>query len=492
MSVLKKLAGQTAVYGLSSILGRVINYLLVPFYTSIFLPSEYGIVTELYAYIAFLNVVYTFGMETTFFRFATKEKERIQEYFNRAGTFLVILSGTFSGLIVLFSQPISTWLQYPQHSNLITWTALILATDTLSAIPFARLRLENKAFLFAMLKLANIIINVGLNLLFLLAIPELMAKILPVSHPVAYVFLANLIANGITLILLLPRLNKFRLDWNIQNFKPMFIYGWPIMAAGLAGMINEVIDRILLKHLLPANFYDGHDSLWAVGVYGACYKLSIFMSLAIQSYRFAAEPFFFSQSENKNASETYAKAMRWFIIVCCFMFLVLSLNLDLLELLLINKQYREGILIVPVLLLANLFLGIYFNLSIWYKLSDKTYWGALISAFGAVLTIGLNFWLIPTEGYFGAAWATLACYGGMAVVSYFIGQKYYPIKYDLSSAIVHLGLATLTVYVYIEFPKMELLYAHWIKAAIILQYLLLVIWFDKIKIPFNRLKNKFS
>ncbi|MBY0426849.1 MAG: polysaccharide biosynthesis C-terminal domain-containing protein, partial [Cytophagales bacterium] len=261
---------------------------------------------------------------------------------------------------------------------------------------------------------------------------------------------------------------------------------------GLAGMVNEVIDRILLKHLLPPNFYEGHDSLWAVGVYGACYKLSIFMSLAIQSYRFAAEPFFFSQSENKNAPETYAKAMRWFIIICSFMFLVLSLNLDLLELLLINKEYREGILIVPVLLLANLFLGVYFNLSIWYKLSDKTYWGMLISLVGAVITLSLNYWLIPTEGYFGAALATLACYFGMAVMSYLIGQKYYPVNYDLKSAFIHIGLAAMTIYVYIEFPKMDLTHSWLIKIGIILHYVFLVMWFDKIKIPFRRLKNKFS
>ena len=443
MSVVKKLASQTAVYGVSSIVGRVLTYLLVPIYTGAFAAAEYGVVTGLYAYVSFLNVVFTYGMETTYFRFANRPGTDRQELYDRTLSLLLVSTVGLTALLMLLARPLLGLLDIPPgHEQYAVWVALILGLDALTAIPFARLRLENKARKFAGVKLAGIVANVALNLFFIVLCPAVASgKWLPMLAPlvalvydpavgVGYVFLSNLFASGLTLLLLWRELLAFRFRLNLEALKPLLNYAYPLMLMGLAGMVNETLDRILLPKWLPANFYPGQSSLTAVGIYGACYKLSIFMSLVIQAFRYAAEPFFFAQSTEKNSPATFAMILKWFTLCCAVIFVGISLNVeDIAGQFLKRPEYLQGLVVVPILLLANLFLGVYYNLSVWFKLTDKTYYGTYIGAGGAVLTIVLNFLLIPVLGYLGCALATLACYFMMAVLCWRLGERHFPVPY---------------------------------------------------------------
>jgi O-antigen/teichoic acid export membrane protein len=441
----KKLLSETALYGLSSMVGRALNYLLVPFYTKIFAPEAFGIVTELYAYIAFLNVVFTYGMETAYFRFATKDSVQKDTIYNVSLSAIMFSSMVLSMVLVVFAQPIANALQYPDQAYLIAWIALILAIDAIVAIPFARLRLEGKAAYFASAKLANIMLNIGLNYALLVFIPTYFPHSFFGKPDVSAVFLANLLANAMLIPILFRLFLVFRFKLNLSTLKPMLQYAYPLLFMGLAGMVNEVLDRILLKQLLPENYYPGISTLAAVGIYGACYKLSIFMSLAIQAFRYASEPFFFARSQDKNAPDLYARVMHWFVIVCAFIFLLICLHLDSLQFILRQASYRTGLGVVPVLLLANLFLGVYYNLSVWYKLTDKTYFGTTLTFVGAGITLVFNFTLIPIMGYMGAAYATLICYASIAALSYYFGNKYFPVPYKTGSALMYIGVAVLLV-----------------------------------------------
>lgn len=429
MSALKKLAGDTAIYGLSSIIGRFLNYLFVPFYTGVFLPEQFGIVTEIYSYAALLYVVFTFGMETTYFRFCNKPDANKEEVFLSIQSLLTIGTLLLCGSCILLSGLISTMLKHPGQKDLFIYLFAITGVDTFLAIPFARLRQENRAKKFALIKLFNITLTILLNVFLLLALP----KIYPGVEPsIEMVFLANLIANSFQLFFFTEYITKWKALSLPKNIQSYITYGLPLMVMGLAGIVNEVVDRVLLKFLLPDNFYHGHSQLATVGIYGACYKLSIFMSLGIQAFRYASEPFFFAKSKNKSSPELYAKVMHWFILCCSTVFLCISLNLNWIQLLLRQSAFREGLSVVAPLLLANLFLGVYYNLSIWYKLTDKTHYGMWISIGGALLTLVLNFLLIPQMGYMGCAWATLICYASMAAGSYLLGNKFYPVPYNIS------------------------------------------------------------
>ncbi len=487
--ILKKLASQTIVYGLSSILGRFVNYLLVPFYTSIFIPEEYGIITEIYAYLAFLNVVYVFGMETTFFRFSSLESK--EDHFNKIQSFLLIFTSVLSLVLLLFSPNLNQILGYQIKPMIIPIAILILWSDSLVAIPFAKLRKLEKPMRFAMIKLANIYINVIFNLFFLLALPILveikglgfLKAIYNPNFNIEYVFLSNLFSNLITFFLTLPFWKNFTITINKESFQKYLKYAAPLMVMGLAGMVNEVIDRILLKELLPNNFYNGKSSLWAVGVYGSCYKLSIFMSLAIQAFRFAAEPFFFAKAKDKNAPDLYAKIMLGFVAVCTIIFLAVSLNLDYLQYLLIKTDFRKGIHVVPILLVANLFLGIYYNLSIWYKLSNKTYMGMYISIGGMLITLIANWILIPKLGIHGAAWATLICYCSMAFTSYLLGQRYYFVPYKIVK-IMFLILLSVAIFYFSQKYFNQFIF---IRFLILTLYTIFCVFF--IEIIFSRKNN---
>ena len=459
MSIARRLASQTAIYGISSIVGRVLTYLLVPVYTAYFAAAEYGIVTGLYAYVSFLNVVFTYGMETTYFRFANRPGTDRRELYDRTLSLLLVSSVALTAALALLARPLMKLLDVPPgHERYAVWVALILGLDAVAAIPFARLRLENKARKFAAIRMASIGLNVGLNLFFIVLCPAvlrgdyltflqpLVARIYDPSLGVGYVFLVNLVASAATLLLLARELLDFRFRLHLTWLKPLLTYAMPLMLMGLAGMVNETLDRILLPRWLPAGFYPGQSSLTAVGIYGACYKLSIFMSLVIQAFRYAAEPFFFAQSTEKNSPATFALVLKWFTLCCAIIFVGISLNVeDFGALFLQRAEYRQGLAVVPVLLLANLFLGVYYNLSVWFKLTDKTYFGTYIGAGGAVLTIALNFLLIPIWGYMGCAVATLACYFSMAVLCWRLGERHFPVPYPVGRLAAWLGLAMILV-----------------------------------------------
>lgn len=435
LNPLKKLASQTVVYGLSSIIGRFLNYLLVPLYTYTFPAGAYGVVSEFYAYAGFFAVLLTFGLETGYFRFRNREDVPAGAAYPAALLFLLAANLLFLAGIWIFRQPIADLLRYPDHPEYLVWFGLILALDAISALPFARLRAEEKAFRFAGIKLAEILMAIALNLLFLLAWPKLaalwpespVAKLYDPAIGVGYIFLANLFASGFKMVLLLPQFRGFKFREGFRVIKPMLAYSLPMVVIGFAGMINEMLDRAILKYLLP---YGLEENLRILGVYGACYKLSILMTLFVQAFRYAGEPFFFAYAGRADAKRAYALVLKYFVIFCVFIFLLVTLYLDGFKYF-IGPEYREGLDVVPILLMANLFLGVYVNLSVWYKLTDRTGLGAWVSASAAILTIGLNFWWIPVLGYRGAAWAHLACYGSMAAASYVLGRRYYPVPYPV-------------------------------------------------------------
>jgi O-antigen/teichoic acid export membrane protein len=456
MNPFKKLAGQTAIYGIPSILVRFLNYLLVPLYTyGLLTQGEFGVVNLFYSYVALLMVILTYGMETAFFRFSETETDK-EKVYSTGLISLMVSTGLMLLLTNLFPKTIAGWLQYPQYPNFIQWFAWIMALDVISAIPFARLRALNRPIWFSVIKSVNILTLVLLNLFFLLLCPYLVQRfehhwigaavqiIYRSDWTIEYIFIANLIASLVTLILLLPQVVHLRWRFDPVLWKTMIIYSLPLMIAGMAGIVNETIDRILLRYLLPLSPADAEAQ---VGIYSACYKIAVLMVLFIQAYRFAAEPFFFSQMKNKDAKLVYARIMDYFIIVVSTIFLVSMLFLDTIFIRLTGPEFRSARAVIPILMLAKLFLGIYFNLSIWYKLTGKTLWGALITLIGMIITLTLNIYWIPLSpdhlihGYMGSAWATLACYTAMMCLSYLIGQKYYPIPYNLKKFFGYIGLA---------------------------------------------------
>ena len=408
-------------------------------------------------------MVFTYGLETTFFRFANRPGEDRQALYNRTLSLLLLSSVAFTALLVLLARPLLGLLHLPPgHDEYALWVALILGLDAVAALPFARLRLENKARKFATIRLINILLYVGLNLFFVVLCPAvlrsapgsalaglrpLVAAVYDPTLGVGYVFLANLAASAFTLLLLARELLDFRFSWpRLAFLRPLLAYALPLMLMGLAGMVNETLDRILLPSWLPEGFYPGLSRLAAVGVYGACYKLSIFMSLIIQAFRYAAEPFFFAQSTEKNSPATFALVLKWFTLCCACIFVGISLNLSWIGPLFLRRpEYLTGLGVVPILLLANLFLGVYYNLSVWFKLTDKTYFGTYIGAAGAVLTIALNFLLIPVLGYLGSAWATLACYFMMAAICWWLGERHFPVPYPVGRLLLWLLGAVLLV-----------------------------------------------
>ncbi|QHL88377.1 oligosaccharide flippase family protein [Nibribacter ruber] len=454
MSIAKKLVGQTAAYGLSSIVGRALNYLLVPLYTGIFAREEYAVVTKLYAIVAFLNIVYTYGMETAFFRYANKPGADKKELYQKVQTLVLTTSLTLTGVLLLFNSSIAASLGYPKHNEYIIWLAITIAVDAIVAIPFARLRLENQAARFAIIRLTNIFLVIGGNLFFLLFcrhvyegkyLPELRPLVEAIYNPdlgVGYIFVVNMVANLLFIPMLWREFADFKFKLALAEMKPMLVYAFPILVMGLAGATNEMLSRIMLEDWLPEGFYPGTTNEQALGVFGANYKLAIMMSLMIQAFRYSAEPFFFSQAQEKNSPATFAVVMRWFVIVCAFAYLGISANLDIFQYFLGQKEYRTGMEIVPVLLLAYLFNGVYYNLTVWFKLTDKTHYGTYITIFGAIVTVVANFLLIPVLGYMGSAVAAFLCYFLMAVVCYVIGQKYFPVPYPIKAIFGYLLLAS--------------------------------------------------
>ena len=462
MNPLKKLASQTAIYGLSSVVGRLLNYLLVPLYTRYFLPAEYGVVTELYAYVAFLVVMLTYGMETAFFRFS--KKEETTKVYSTTLISLLISSVVFVGLIFLNSSAISQWLGYANHPEYIQFFALIIGMDAVASISFAKLREQDKAMRFAFIRIVNIMINIGLNLYF----------IVYQEYGIAYIFIANLVASVITLLMLFPQMISSSWVFDKKLWKKMMIYALPLLIAGLAGMTNETIDRILLKHLLPNTDMAASE----LGLYGAFYKLSIIMILFIQTFRFAAEPFFFAQEKEENSRKIYADVMKYFTIIMAIIFLGVTIFYDVIKGFLGSEYHDDrGFLVVSILLLANLFLGIYYNLSIWYKLTEKTKYGAYLSIFGAIITLSLNFTLIPVLGFVGCAWATLVCYFSMTVASYYLGKRHFSVPYQVKRIALYL-FGMLCIYFCIYFTNLNM----WINSLFLLGFVIFVYRLEKPKL----------
>ena len=460
MNPLKKLLGQTAIYGLSSVIGRLLNYLLVPLYTRYFLPAEYGVVTELYAYVAFLVIVLTYGLETAFFRFSKKDND-VKVVYSTVLISLIVSSIIFVILMFASSSSIANWMGYAGHTEYIEWFAIIIALDAISSVSFAKLRAQNKAIRFALIRLGNIFVNISLNIYF----------IVYQEFGIEYIFIANLISSGITIFLLLPEMLTSVWSFDKILWKKMMIYALPLLIAGLAGMTNETIDRILLKHLLPNPDIAASE----LGLYGAFYKLSIIMTLFIQTFRFAAEPFFFAQQKEGNSRKIYADVMKYFTIIMAIIFLGVTIFYDVIKGFLGSEYHDErGFLVVSILLLANLFLGIYYNLSIWYKLTEKTKYGAYLSIFGAIITLGLNFTLIPIVGFVGSAWATLASYFSMTIASYYLGKKHFPIPYNIKRTGGYL-FGMLGVYFIIYFSDSNM----WFNALYLIGFIILIFLIEK-------------
>jgi O-antigen/teichoic acid export membrane protein len=461
LSSIKNLASQTAVYGFSHIAGRLLNYLLVPLYVRLFAVEVYGITQEFYAYITFFMVLFTYGMETAFFRFSQKSDDK-ETVYSTAFVSLFWSSLLLAGLIILFSGPLSEAIRYPDHRIYVIWCTLILYFDALAAIPFAMLRQQNRAFRFALLKLLNIIFNIGFNLFFLLLCPYILReyeqgalhtfveKVYDPSIGVGYVFISNLLSSFITVLLLLPDILGIKWKFSTGLWKELLRYSLPLIVVGLAGMVNETLDRILIKFLRPESV-----AMYEVGIYGACYKISILMTLFVQAFKFAAEPFFFAHASKAESRTQYAVIMKYFVITCSLIFLWVMMNLSWIKHF-IDEPYFEGLHIVPVLLIANLFLGIYYNLSVWYKLVDKTMAGAWISIGGAVITIVLNAILIPRFGYTGAAWATLVCYFTIALASYWQGKNHFPVDYEVGRIGAYI-LAAVGIYLAVKYLEPALL-----------------------------------
>jgi len=455
MSQIKKLAGQTAYYGISSILGRVLNFLLLPIWTDRLVRSEYGAVTELYAYVALCLIVYTFGMETAFFRFSNKTNAK--EAYNSTATAVLSTSAFFSALIYLLSDQIANALGNGVEQQYVQYMSAILFIDGLIAIPFAKLRLEQKALKFALIKVSVISTTIILNLLFIMVLPDISAgkyliglqetvnKFYNPSLGIGYIFIANLLANLLYLPLLWKQLLQIKLSIHWSTFKPMLVYALPIFLMGLGGMFNEQGYALILKHVFPEDLGISGDD--ALGVFSGAFKLSVVMMLGIQAFRYAAEPFFFSHAENKEAPALFARIMHYFVVFNIVVLVAVALNTELIgDVFLRNDTYKEALFVLPILLIAKLFYGVYVNLSVWFKLTDKTIYGTYYALIGAIITLLGNLLLIKEIGYYGSAVTALVCYGVMSLLCYLKGKKTFPIPYNFKPLFGYLIIAILIIY----------------------------------------------
>jgi O-antigen/teichoic acid export membrane protein len=444
MAGLKSLAKDTAIYGLSSIVGRFLNWCLVPLYTTVFAAAEYGVVTYVYSIVALVMIILTYGLETGFFRFANHDEYKDpEEVYTTALTSLITTSLLFIAIVFAFLRPISHAMQCGDHTDYIWMMAITVAIDAFTALPFAYLRFRKRPLRFAALRLINIGLNIGLNLLFIVVCPWLM-KVAPQlvgwyspDFGIGYIFLANLISSVVLLLLLTPELTGRRWRFNRPLLTRMLSYSFPLLILGIAGIMNQTIDKILYPLLVPAN-----EAMHGLGIYGANYKIAIVMVMFLQAFRFAYEPFVFAKDREKGADnrQSYADAMKYFVVFAMIIFLGVMYYLDLLRHF-ISSNYFEGLKVVPIIMLAELFFGVFFNLSLWYKLTDKTYWGAIFSTIGLIVTVIGNIVLVPRMGYMGCAWAALACYTVMMLLSYFIGRNSYPVPYQTGRILGYFGIA---------------------------------------------------
>lgn len=444
MAGVKSLAKDTAIYGVSSIVGRFLNWCLVPLYTRLFPEDMYGVVTYVYSIVALTLIILTYGMETGFFRFVNHERySNPDEVYSTSLTSLGFTSTLFFALVLLFLEPVSRAMECGGHESYVWMMALAVAIDAYSCIPFAYLRYKKRPVRFAMLKLVNIGLNIVLNIFFLLICPWLM-RVAPgwvewfyvADFGIGYIFLSNLIASAVTLVMLLPDIVRIPLKFNGRLLREMLAYSFPLLVLGIAGIMNQTLDKILYPVLATS------DAMAGLGIYGANYKIAIVMVMFIQAFRFAYEPFIFSQSRERgdNKLQAYRDAMKYFVIFALFIFLGVMYYLDILRYF-VRPDYWAGLKVVPVIMAAEFFFGIFFNLSLWYKLTDKTVWGTWFSLLGLAVTVVLNVLLVPRYGYMGCAWAAFCCYGVMMLASYFVGNAKYPIGYNVGRLMFYVGLA---------------------------------------------------
>jgi len=454
---LKSLASQTAVYGLGSVLPRVITFLYSFILTYVFKqPSELSANTEFYAYISFINILFTYGMETAFFNFSNKTADRDRVY----STILISIFGSsivLSLLFIGFSGSIADFIKEPEHVNFIIWCVLVVATDAMMAIPFARLRLNNRARKFGILKLVNVTVFILICIFYFnICKPAFYNE--PGSYfagfynpevGVGYTFLAGLLANLVSLLFLAKEFINVKYVFDKELWKQMLSYAWPLLILGFAGMINETFDRFILKYLLPEDI-----AKTELGIYGACYRIAMLMTIFTTAFKYAAEPFFFNHAKHADSKKLNALIMKYYVLFCLFLFLGTMMNLPWLQYV-VSAKFRSGLGVVPILLLANLCVGVYWNLSIWFKLTGQTRFGAIITVLGAIITLAINFIGIPKYGFMACAWATLASYGIMMIMSYLLGQKYYPVKYNLRSIFVFTFLALGFYFISLLYAGME-------------------------------------
>lgn len=435
----------------------MLNFLLTPLLTFLLADKQgmvdYGSMSIIFAWIAAANIIFTYGLETAYFRFSNKKEFEKDSIFQTAFGSILISTAALTLMLILLRNPIQSFLELNNHSEYIVWCSWMIALDTLSAIPFARLRQESKPRKYAFIKLAGIIVNILFIVLFIVVLPKWVA-----AHPgnwfsqwftgksrLGFILLANVFQNLFIFLMLFREWNQFRFKMDKTLWQKMVGYSAPMIIIGLAGMINEVMDRQLLDKLLP---FDNEANKRIVAIYGANYKLAIFITLFIQAFKMAAEPFFFSQAKEKNAPALYARVMKWFVITLAVAFLFSALYLDVWKVLIIRSEsYRSGIGIVPILLMANIFLGIYYNLSVWYKLTDRMQMGIYITIAGAVITLVGNYAFIPHWGMYASAWSTFFCYLAMMVLAYFMGQKYYPIPYPVKKILAYLTVMTILFFI---------------------------------------------
>lgn len=452
MSGIKSLAGQTVWYGISSIAARFINYLLTPYLTLVLTKADYGKVGLVYAAIPLMNVLFTYGFETAYFRFAQRKEYETTLY--STASLSLMATSVFFGLVLWSVQgTLASFVGIPDYPLLIQLSIVIIVIDTLTTIPFARLRQQGRPRKFAFIRLASIGINIAATVFFLSYCPHVLAQnpgswigwlYDPQLSPVVYILAAGVLQSAVTLLLLAHEIGEIKLEFNFGLWKQMLIYALPLVVAGMGGMINETFDRLMLRWWVPG---DVHFKEEQVGVYNACYKLSILITLFVQAFRMAAEPFFFKQAAGANAQRTYARIMKFFVITVTFMFLVVSLYIPVWRYFIASKHW-EGLGIVPILLMANIFLGIYYNLSIWYKLGNRTMAGAYITLIGAMVTLTINYLFIPRFGFFACAWATLICYGSMMMISFVWGQKVYRVPYAWKKLLAYIVIVLLLFFVH--------------------------------------------
>lgn len=472
MAGLKSLAKETAIYGVSSIVGRFLNYLLVPVYT-IALPASsggYGVVTNIYAWVALILVLLTCGMETGFFRFANKGQDDPMRVYSTTLLSVSIGSLVFVALGLLFLEPIAGWLEYGEHPWYIGMMMIVVAMDAIQSIPFAYLRYKKRPIKFAALKLLFIFLNIALNLFYYVILE---------GNDVGYAFLFNLVCTSVVMVCMIPELRGFTYVLDKELLKRMLRYSLPLVILGVAGILNQVADKIIFPFVYP----DEAEATIQLGIYGAASKIAMIMAMFTQAFRFAYEPFVFGKSKEKDSREMYAQAMKFFIIFTLLAFLAVMFYLDILRHV-IGRDYWDGLRVVPIVMAAEIFMGIYFNLSFWYKLIDETRWGAYFSLTGCIILILMNIFLVPQYGYIACAWAGFTGYGVAMLLSYFVGQKKYPIQYDLKAIGMYVLLAVV-LYVAAEYVSIDNIYLRMAYRTVLL--LLFIAYVVKRDLPLNQI-----